>query len=264
MRRRIEERAMTFQLIWLPGVLRNAGLKVAEVPGWADRGHGDVGSVAGVVCHHTGTPGALDKNMPTLDVLINGRSDLSGPLSQLGLGRDGTYYVVAAGRCYHAGAGQWKGISGNSRFIGIEGENGGSRTDAWPPEQMDAYRRGVAAILKQIGADVSMCCGHREYAPHRKDDPLFDMDQFRADVQAILRGAGTVRPLIPATIAADKPTLKRGSRGDAVKTVQAKVGVAPDGIYGPGTEAAVRAFQRSRNEVPDGIVGPKTWALINA
>ncbi len=255
---------MTFSLTWLPGVLRNAGLKVAEVPGWADRGHGDMGSVVGVVCHHTGTPGALDKNMPTLDVLVKGRSDLSGPLSQLGLGRDGTYYVVAAGRCYHAGEGQWKGVSGNSRFIGIEGENGGSRADAWPPEQMDAYRRGVAAILKQIGADVSMCCGHREYAPHRKDDPLFDMDQFRTDVQAIMRGNGAVRPLIPAADAKARDTLRRGSRGDLVKAVQGKIGIAADGLFGPGTEAAVRRFQRGKNVVADGIVGPKTWALIDA
>ncbi len=240
---------MTFQLTWLPGVLRNAGLKVAEVPGWADRGHGDMGSVAGVVCHHTGTAGALDKNMPTLDVLIKGRSDLSGPLSQLGLGRDGTYYVVAAGRCYHAGAGQWKGVSGNSRFIGIEGENGGSRTDAWPPEQMDAYRRGAAAILKQIGADVSMCCGHREYAPQRKDDPLFDMDEFRTDVQSILRGTGVQRPLIPAVDSANRTTLRRGSRGDLVKIVQTKLDRTADGIFGPGTEAAVRAFQRSKEVV---------------
>ena len=69
---------MTYRLTWLPGVLRSAGLKVAEVPGWADRGHGDMGTPVGIVCHHTGTTGALDKNMPTLDVLIKGRSDLSG------------------------------------------------------------------------------------------------------------------------------------------------------------------------------------------
>jgi len=255
---------MTYRLTWLPGVLRSAGLKVAEVPGWADRGHGDMAVPVGVVCHHTGTPGALDKNMPTLDVLINGRSDLSGPLSQLGLGRDGTFYVVAAGLCYHAGKGGWKGVTGNSRLIGIEGENGGKVTDAWPDVQMDAYRRGVAAILKEIGADVSMCCGHKEFAPGRKDDPLFDMDKFRADVQAIMRGTGQIQPLIPAADPAGKQTLKRGSRGDAVKTVQAKIGVTADGIFGPGTEAAVRAFQRSKNAVADGIVGPETWALMSA
>jgi hypothetical protein len=254
---------MPYRLAWLPEVLRNEGLKVAEVPGWADRGRAEMGIPAGVVCHHTGTANAADKNMPTLSVLIEGRSDLPGPLAQLGLGRDGTYYVVAAGRCNHAGAGSWRGISGNSRFIGIEGENAGSRDAAWPPEQMDAYRRGVAAILKQIGAQVDMCCGHREYAPNRKDDPLFDMDRFRADVQGILKGTGAVLPLIAAKDQVNRPTLRRGSRGADVKTIQAKLGIAADGVFGAGTEAAVRVFQRARNTVPDGIVGPATWKLLD-
>ena len=35
-------------------------------------------------------------------------------------------------------------------------------------------------------------------------------------------------------------------------------------LFGPKTEAAVRAFQRQRRLVPDGIVGPKTWAEIDA
>src|SRR5580700_4344959 len=49
-----------------------------------------------------------------------------GPLAQLGLGRDGTFYVVAAGRCNQAGQGSWQGVTtGNSSFIGIEAENTG-------------------------------------------------------------------------------------------------------------------------------------------
>lgn len=253
---------MTFSLTWLPEVLRASGLKVAECAGWADRGRGEMGEVKGVVCHHTGT--ASDKNMPTLNILINGRSDLAGPLSQLGLGRDGTYYVVAAGRANHAGAGVWRGVSGNSHFIGIEGENAGTTKDVWPEVQMDAYRRGVAAILKKIGAGPEMCCGHKEYAPRRKDDPLFDMEQFRTDVAAILRGTAIVRPLIPPVAADGKPTLKRGAKGDLVKSVQTALSVKPaDGVFGPATEAAVRLFQRGHaGMVPDGIIGPKTWEQL--
>jgi len=261
---------MTFSLIWLPGVLRAAGLKVSEVSGWADRGLSDVGPTKGVICHHTATQGGLDNNMPTLNALINGRKNppLRGPLAQMGLGRDGTFYVVAAGFCQHAGPGQWKGVTtGNTNFIGIEGENDGIDGDAWPDVQMDAYRRGVAAILKQIGQDSSWCCGHKEWAPTRKTDPSFSMTEFRTEVASIMAGTAMVRPLIPAADPADptgKPTLQRGSRGDPVKAVQAKLALTADGIFGPGTEAAVRAFQRSKNVVPDGIVGPKTWALMGA
>lgn len=253
---------MAFSLTWLPEVLRNVGLKVAEQPGWSDRGRGDVGRVRGVICHHTGT--RSQANMPTLAMLTEGRSDLPGPLSQLGLARDGTYYVIAAGRANHAGKGAWRGASGNSQFIGIEAENSGLPADVWPDWQMDAYRRGAAAILTKIGADAEMCCGHKEYAPGRKIDPLFDMHDFRARVRDIMSGAATVRPLVPMSDPGGNPTLSRGARGPSVEIVQKKVKVPIDGVFGPSTEAAVRQFQRDHNERPDGIVGPKTWALILA
>src|SRR5437764_6810953 len=140
---------MSFSLTWLPDVLTGAGLKISRVEGWEFRGRGDAGPTLGVICHHTGTAVHRDKNMPTLQTLIDGRSDLGGPLAQLGLGRDGTYYIVAAGKANHAGPGSWQGITtGNTNFVGIEGENSGENDDPWPEVQMDAYRRGVAAILK--------------------------------------------------------------------------------------------------------------------
>jgi len=257
---------MAFSLTWLPQVLQDAGLKVSECPGWQDRGHGDMGKVLGVLCHHTATPGKK-ANMPTLNLLITGRSDLAGPLSQLGLGRDGTYYIVAAGRCYHAGAGSFKGITaGNTSFIGIEAENtGGSDDRPWPEVQMDAYHRGVAAILKHIGKGAEFCAGHKEYAlpKGRKTDPSFDMDTFRAAVSAILQNTTTEQPALTAQ-PLTRPTLRHGSDNDAalVKILQAKIGVPADGIFGPNTLAALRAFQSANNVEADGVVGPKTWALI--
>ena len=56
---------MAFSLTWLPKVLLNAGLKVAEQSGWRGRGRGDVGPIKGVICHHTAGP--LNGNMPSLD-----------------------------------------------------------------------------------------------------------------------------------------------------------------------------------------------------
>ncbi len=252
-------------LTWLADVLRNAGLKVAEQPGWKTRGRGPMGTVRGVMCHHTAGP--KTGNMPSLAVVTNGRADLPGPLAQLGLGRDGTFYVIAAGRANHAGRGIWKGVAtGNSSLIGIEAENQGIAADPWPAVQLDAYKRGVAAILGRLGAEASMCCGHKEYAlpSGRKPDPRFDMDAFRRDVAAIM--AGTAPPPPPPIAAKDdqqRPTLRRGSRGDAVARLQARIGAATDGIFGPVTEAAVRAFQRDRGLVPDGIFGPRSWAALD-
>jgi peptidoglycan hydrolase-like protein with peptidoglycan-binding domain len=257
---------MAFKLTWLPTALKNAGLKVAEVDGWPNRGGGDMGSVRGVLCHHTAGP--RTGNMPSLNILVKGRPGLPGPLCQLGLARDGTYYVIAAGRANHAGRGQWQGIeTGNSSFIGIEAENAGIPADTWPEVQLDAYYRGTAAILSHIKQGADMCCGHKEYAlpPGRKPDPhSLDMDAFRAEVAKHLEHPNPPK-LIPAKDPDDRPTLRRGAPHNPrflVETVQRKVGITGrkvDGVFGPMTEAAVRQFQREHGLVPDGIVGPKTW-----
>ena len=163
--------------------------------------------------------------------------------------------------------------TGNTSFIGIEGENAGGLDDfPWPEVQMDAYQRGVAAILKRIGRGAEFCAGHKEYAPTRKPlDPRFDMNAFRSSVAAIIRGTAPAPTLIPPAeppatpgAPAGRPTLRRGATGDLVKKVQGKVGVTADGNFGPKTEAALRAFQRAHGLVPDGIVGPKTWAALDA
>ena len=261
---------MVFSLTWLPDVLEDAGLKVADVPGWRSRGRGDVGRIRGIICHHTAGASAMHGTMPTLNSLINGRpagpgtAALSGPLAQLGLARDGTFYVIAAGRANHAGGGEWQGIAtGNTSFVGIEAENTGKPDDPWPPVQIDAYERGVAAILKKIGADATMCCGHKEYAPKRKPDPSFDMDNFRGRVAGIIAGTALVRPPIAAADQNMRPTLRRGARGAMVSQMQTILKLQPDGIFGPMTEASVRAFQRRKGLVPDGIVGPASWAALD-
>jgi hypothetical protein len=252
-----------YALTWLADVLLEAGLKVAEVDGWRQRGRGEIGPTLGVMCHHTAGP--LAGNMPSLGVVTNGRADLAGPLAQLCLGRDGTYYVVAAGRANHAGLGDWQGIStGNMSFIGIEAENSGALNDPWPDVQMDAYKRGAAAILKKIAASSIMVCGHKEYAlpEGRKVDPSFDMIAFRADVEALLtQGVAPVR-LIAAVDSEGRTTLRRGSEGASVEIVQNAVGAPVDGKFGPATEAALRQFQSQHGLVPDGIVGPRTWRSI--
>ena len=266
---------MSFSLTWLPEVLKNAGLKVSLVDGWEQRGLGDVANIFGVICHHTGVKNPSKLNMPTLKSLRDGRkaepglAALPGPLAQLGLGRDGTYFVIAAGRAAHAGKGSFKGVSGNRQFIGIEAENGGTSTDPWSEIQLDAYHRGVAAILKRLGKDASFCCGHKEYAPGRKDDPSLNMDDFRSAVGAFLNGTTPTPPLIPPAEPIPpagmepRPTIRRPMRNEFVRQVQVKLGLTADEIFGPETEATVRAFQRDHGLVPDGIVGPKTWRELD-
>ncbi|MGO1050751.1 peptidoglycan recognition protein family protein [Crossiella sp. CA198] len=173
-------------------MLRAAGLRVHEEPGWRTRGHGHIRAVRGVLVHHTGTDaGGV---YPSLRVVRDGRTGLAGPLAQLGLGRDGTWYVIAAGLAYHAGKGVAPDIptdAGNNYLIGVEAESTG-RGD-WTAAQRESYPRGVAAILRHARLGADRCIAHKEYARPvgRKVDPHGwpgDMNGFRATVAAWLRG----------------------------------------------------------------------------
>lgn len=70
------------------------------------------------------------------------------------------------------------------------------------------------------------------------------------------------------TETADAVTYQRGSSGNGVTQVQTKLknlgfyNGSIDGIYGSGTESAVKAFQRSRGLTADGKAGPKTLSAL--
>lgn len=55
---------------------------------------------------------------------------------------------------------------------------------------------------------------------------------------------------------------RKGSTGDAVKTIQANVKVTVDGVFGNNTDIAVKKFQKDHGLTQDGIVGAKTWKAI--
>jgi hypothetical protein len=60
-----------------------------------------------------------------------------------------------------------------------------------------------------------------------------------------------------------RPTLRRGDRGEWVKTAQRALGgLVADGIFGNATHARTVRVQRLKGLVADGIIGPKTWNAI--
>lgn len=56
--------------------------------------------------------------------------------------------------------------------------------------------------------------------------------------------------------------LHRPLRGELVRKLQEGLGIDADGVFGQGTEAAVRAFQESNGLEVDGMAGPNTLALV--
>jgi len=57
-------------------------------------------------------------------------------------------------------------------------------------------------------------------------------------------------------------TLKQGSKGVAVVALQHALRVAPDGDFGPKTQAAVRSVQSRARLAPSGVVSGLTWVAI--
>jgi hypothetical protein len=211
----------------LAAVARKTSLEVIEVPGWETRGRGEMRDVRAVICHHTATHNRT-ADMPSLNTLIKGRSDLKGPLSHFGLSRSGKVYVIAAGRCNHAGTVRnpsW----GNSHSIGIEAEATGTDV-TWPEVQLAAFAQLCRALIDYFGLGVSAVLGHKEVAdpPGRKIDPNFDMAAFRAKVSAL----GGTPPPAP-TLTPPPPTPAPTSFWPSwLATLPWFEGEAPDGTGG--------------------------------
>jgi N-acetyl-anhydromuramyl-L-alanine amidase AmpD len=161
---------------------RAAGLTVVEMPGWESRGETDGPfSCDGILLHHDAM-GLHNNNVPE----YMSQNGVNG--SQLWIKYTGEVFILAAGRKWHAGlGGPWRSVpqdGGNSHLIGIE-------TDHIPGQPW--YAAMVVAIfavsrccVQEYGVDVQQwCCGHREYAPTRKEDPdNFDLDAWRTAIDA--------------------------------------------------------------------------------
>jgi hypothetical protein len=81
-------------------------------------------------------------------------------------------------------------------------------------------------------------------------------------VMTIIPPAPAPKPPAGAIFAYPGQPLRLGSKGDAVKLVQAVIGAKPDGDYGPATERRVKAWQKQRGMFVDGVVGAVTWKAM--
>lgn len=160
--------------VWLPDVIRAAGVKCDIFPGAFDRGHGDFGTIWGPFMHHTGSFGETPNgiaNHPSL-----------GLASQIHLAANGVATLCGVGIAWHAGTGSWPGIptnNGNQVCIGIEAAHNG--TAAWSAAQYGSYLKIVRAINKRLGNPLNKVVAHKEYgAIQGKWDPgNLDMKLFR-------------------------------------------------------------------------------------
>ena len=155
-------------------------------------------------------------------------------------------------------------ISANSRFIGVSIINDGLGEDV-PEAQMDALVDLCAFLCDghKWNPDCAVL-GHKEWTS-RKVDPSFSMPELRIMIQRRMVTS------VPTMILPKEPhdgmvpfpgTLRKGSRSRAVVHIQRQIGALADGIFGRGTLAKVKQWQRANGLVADGVVGPKTWAAM--
>lgn len=158
------------------------------------------------------------------------------------------FYVRKDGSIYHGRPEDTIGAHAegyNSRSIGICAE-GNFEVETMP----DAQKRAIIELLRELkkrypNAQIKR---HKDFAATACPGKNYPFDEIVKEVEIVL--------------------LKIGSRGEEVKKLQEslnKLGFncgTADGIFGPKTEAAVKAFQKANGLAVDGIVGPATQAKI--
>lgn len=189
-------------------------VKYREVDGWRTRGRDDetglrFGPVYGCVTHHTGSDGSDSANR---SLIVNGRSDLPGPLAQFGLCDDGTVDIISIGRCNHAGGGdpdvlravknesydlkppatdkhqgELGAVDGNDCFYGVECYYSGGHP---PTNQMyTSLVKLWAAICDHHGWSAKSVIGHKEWSDYKWDPGGFTMVGLRHDIAQALERA---------------------------------------------------------------------------
>lgn len=186
------------QISWLADVLTAAGVQVVPEGDWVGRSAGSSFEPIGVLWHHTAGPVSSAQNPhPSLDICINGRSDLPGPLCHAVVDFNGVFHLVSANRANHAGSSRGSGPipagDGNTLMVGWEIDYAGDQSGTSGPQQRmspaqyDASLKATAAVLARLGRDATHARGHRETSTSGKIDPSFcDLEVMRADVAKLL------------------------------------------------------------------------------
>lgn len=163
------------------------------------------------------------------------------------------FYVRKDGKIYQ-GRPEWAvgahATGYNDKSIGVCAE-GNFEAEKMPEAQKQAIIELVQDLKQKYpNAQIKR---HKDFAATACPGKNYPFDEI---IQAVNKKEG------------DNVILKNGSRGDAVKQLQAnlnKLGFncgTADGIFGVKTEAAVKAFQKAYGLAVDGIAGPATLGKI--
>lgn len=176
-------------------------------------------------------------------------------------------YVVRRAGCYNCRA-ITGGKSASSHSYGISTDTNDDtnpyRTDRLVTDMPRSLVLSVYTIVTVDGVQVFRWGGDWDGRP---DTPNSNYDAMHWEIIAtpheLARGLRLLsgHPSTPRTY----PVIRRGAKGDPVRELQALLRLGNTtgvGEFGPRTEAAVVAFQKSRGLVADGVVGLSTWTAL--
>ncbi len=233
--------------------------RVSPSPNFGERQGGQRPGI--LLLHYTGMPSARAAIQwlaaPESGVSCHYVVDELGAITQM---------VPEAYRAWHAGVSHWQGCDDiNSCSIGIEIHNPGHGFGYpdFPDAQMLAVEALCLDVARRNGIEPHRVFAHSDVAPSRKMDPGEKFDWAR------LAAKGIGHWVAPVPVSGGE-VLARGSRGDAVASLQEKLraygyGIAVTGEYSEETEFAVSAFQRHfRPSLVDGQADRSTAETLKA
>lgn len=255
---------------WLGDVIRDAGLPLVEFDRPYGRGR-HMSSIEAVIWHDTITTKQWSDTR-VAQLLRDGRSDVPGPLAQLGLDRTGRFWLIATGKSNHNGYGTY----GNNA-IGIETFCAGGmrgREEPWNAAQREAAAILTAAILTRVGLPIERAMGHKESDPDRKIDPYgVNMHAQREMTKDFMDGRAVRHD-------DTEETMRKGhdDRGQVI-ALQWRInlyfhnesdprgngkdyGCLVDGVFGPETYAYVREIQNRMHYKTTGVVDLGTYIRL--
>lgn len=178
---------------WLPATLRAAGITVVETSGWTSRSHGALPDKVKVVWHHDASPPGDSPG--ALQWMI---SNYPSSSANIWVDRKGVWHLVGTGVSWHAGKVK-SGMPDNFSSIGIETDH--TTAELWPPAQLDALRKGTAAMFSKQGVGSDWLHFHKTICTPtgRKSDPDgLDLGPERARVAQYMSGGGNAPATPPA------------------------------------------------------------------
>ena len=145
-----------------------------------------------------------------------------------------------------------------------EGGGGGGAAAAKP----------AALVLDDAGSKSADAAPQKSAAPEKPAEPEVPALPRQQGAEAsdtagetvALNSASTLRPKVTRVSHPAKPKAvkaKKVAKRGGVRALQAKLGLSPDGVFGPATEKALRRWQKAHGLPVDGKAGPQTLAAMN-